>query len=955
MSIPSSLTPLFNSGSSAAAAPVQIERSLRFNSADSAYLSRTPAVAGNRRTWTWAGWVKRSALGAEQVIFSCMANDVSFYTSLTFEVNDKIYIYESLTANGKALVTTQLFRDPSAWFHILLHYNTTDATNSNKAKLYINGTEVTQFDEDNRSYLTSDASVNRTAEHDIGKRNYSPAPQYLSGSLADIHFIDGQALTPSSFTEVSATTGQLIPLAYAGTFGTNGFWLKFSDNSAATAAALGNDYSGNNNDWTPNNFQVSATGPIYSSTFTYSGTGSPAGVQDAPGAFLINSPTITDNSQSAGRSAVVNHSGGTSFIQFNPSPAISGSNVRVFTYQPQGTSGADTWINVNGGSDLRPWRVSPNYTGWSNSVAIPGGSLSSLRVSLSYAGGSGVPFWAVEVDGVVLRESLAQNIDSFVDTPTSYGTPDTGVGNEVRGNYATWNPLSKQNGAALANGNLDATYGTSSYPHLGTDATIVLPSSGKWYWEVTVTAFGEFWTGVRNLVTEAQSTYYRDGSSSFNNIRIERTTGSGGTANGASYTNNDVIGVAVNCDALTISWYKNGTIVNSAYSLTTVQNLVPYAGHASVGGSSAATVNFGQRAFAYTAPSGFKALCDTNLPAPLTAKPNTVMDVKLYTGNGSTQSITGLAFSPDFVWIKSRSGADNHAIQDAVRGVTLVMQSNTTNAEVNASNTVGSFTSDGFSLAGGAGSTNGSSVTYVAWAWDAGTTTASNGSGSITSQVRANVSAGFSVVGWTSNGTSGIETTGHGLGVSPDLIIVKNRDASSPWQVFHSSFSNTASDYLFLNTTDAKVTSGATIWTRSSTTFGFRQTSLFTNGQKGIAYCFAAVSGYSSFGSYTGNGSTDGPFIFTSFRPRWLLIKRYDSAGNWVLIDTARSKYNPAATEQIFPHLSDAEYSNSAESLDILSNGFKPRSATSGHHNYSGYQYLYIAFAENPFQYARAR
>jgi hypothetical protein len=194
---------------------------------------------------------------------------------------------------------------------------------------------------------------------------------------------------------------------------------------------------------------------------------------------------------------------------------------------------------------------------------------------------------------------------------------------------------------------------------------------------------------------------------------------------------------------------------------------------------------------------------------------------------------------------------------------------------------------------------------------------------------------------------------GHGLGVEPDLIIIKNRDLAVDWGVFHSSFTNTASDYLNLNTTGAKGTSGATIWSRSSTTFGVRQSSFFANNQKGIAFLFSKVAGFSAFGSYTGNGSSDGPFVFTGHRSRWIMLKRTDVSDSWYIYDTARNTYN-IMNLALYAQSSLAEQTETANIFDVLSNGFKLR-GTGGGSNVNGATYVYAAFAESPFKYSRAR
>jgi hypothetical protein len=528
------------------------------------------------------------------------------------------------------------------------------------------------------------------------------------------------------------------------------------------------------------------------------------------------------------------------------------------------------------------------------------------------------------------------------------------VGGEVRGNYATYNPLSKASVATLSNGNLDASFSGSSYPHLGADATIVLPTSGKWYWEITATTVGELWTGIRNVVDGKQSTYYRDGSGGFNNIRIEASS-SPGSANAASYTSGDIIGVAVNCDGSTIAWYKNGSQVGTTYSLTNVANLVPFAGHASSSGSAAVVANFGQRPFAYTAPSGFKALCTANLPAPLITKPSTVMDVALYTGNGSTKTISGLGFSPDFVWIKDRSQANGHGLFDVIRGTTKGLFSNLTNAEVTDSNSLTAFNSDGFTSGSGGTtfSTNINGNSYVSWLWDAGSSTVTNTSGSITStvNVRANATAGFSIV--TYAGASGGGSWGHGLGVEPKFIIFKRYTSTQNWFVFHKT---TGSWRYFegLNNTNADSDYSSSM-SASSTIVTLPNITEFNTGvgSSYLAYCFAPVVGYNSISRYTGNGSSDGVFVYTGHRVRWLMIKRTDASDSWQIMDAARSDYN-VADDQLYADLSNAEATTSSRGIDFLSNGFKIRGDNSGI-NASGGTYVYVSFAESPFQYARGR
>ena len=333
----------------------------------------------------------------------------------------------------------------------------------------------------------------------------------------------------------------------------------------------------------------------------------------------------------------------------------------------------------------------------------------------------------------------------------------------------------------------------------------------------------------------------------------------------------------------------------------------------------------------------------------------TVMAATLYTGTGATQTISnsanGVSFQPDFVWVKKRSGAEQHELQDSVRGATKRLASNLSDAETTVAGSISSFNSNGFTVVS-AGSTNENGFTYVGWQWNAGGSTVTNTSGSISAQVRANPTAGFSVVTYT--GTGSAATIGHGLGVAPRMIIVKRLNSAVNWSVYNANIGNT--NYLQLNSTVNSTAQGANNWWNStnptSTVFSIG-TIADTNASGGtyVAYCFAAVAGYSAFGSYTGNGSTDGPFAYLGFRPRFVMTKRTDSTSNWVMQDTSRSTYN-VVDAGLFANLSSAE--NTGPWFDMVSNGFKVRSNGSDT-NTNGGTYIYMAFAEHPFKYANAR
>jgi hypothetical protein len=802
-------TELWNTQTPGAAGGYEIERSLRFNSADNSFLNRTPASAGNRKTWTWSGWVKLSRFlpaGETYIFGSYSGGNDSDYLAIYWLDTGKFRV----SAWTKLwLETTQVFRDFSAWGHLVIVADTGNATADNRIRIYWNGVQITSFSTRNNPGQNDNLAVNAAAAHQIGAYPYNPTAQTFGGYLADVHFVDGQALDPTSFGEFD-DNGIWQPIEYTGTYGTNGFRLTFGDNS--TTAALGNDDSPNSNTWAVNNFSVAA--------------------------------------------------------------------------------------------------------------------------------GSGN--------------------DSLVDVPINGDQTDTGSGGQVRGNYCTLNPL--DSARTLSNGNLEYAGAAS-----GIAKGSIAVSSGKWYWECQRQGAGNSGFGIcaanevpsiSYLGATATSYAYTSAATKYNN--------GSSAAYGATYSTTDIIGVALDLDAGTLTFYKNNASQGIAYSSLS-GTFVPACGNNST--TDSGLFNFGQRPFAYTAPSGFKALNTANLPAPVVTKPSTVMDVKVYPGNGSTQTISGLGFSPDFTWIKVRNGTVDHVLYDQVRGVQKYLSSNTTGAEGDQTGTpnVGlyAFTSDGFSVgdvSGGSYGVNGSSGTYVAWAWDAGTSTVTNTQGSITSSVRANPSAGFSIVTYT--GTGSAATVGHGLGVAPSLVLVKIRSQTGNWQGYHASLGKNYT--IKLNTTEAQENI-ADYWGAggvTSSVVGLIGGGYTTNvnGATHVAYCFAPVAGYSAFGSYTGNGSADGPFVFCNFRPRWLLIKLSSSSGgDWVLFDSARNTYN-LNNEKLAPNSSYDENnttlwgpSAASQGVDFLSNGFKLRNTAGGNLNGTGLGYIYAAFAESPFQYARAR
>ncbi len=326
-------------------------------------------------------------------------------------------------------------------------------------------------------------------------------------------------------------------------------------------------------------------------------------------------------------------------------------------------------------------------------------------------------------------------------------------------------------------------------------------------------------------------------------------------------------------------------------------------------------------------------------------KPSDYFNTKLYTGNGTDATgITGLGFQPDFTWIKSRSDGSWHNLFDVIRGATTRLNSNSTNADNTASTTLQSFDTDGFTVGTG-GDVNSNTINYASWNWKANGAGVANTDGSISSTVSANTTSGFSIVSW--NGSDANATIGHGLGSAPRVIFIKNRESAEQWYVYHESMGN--GNKLTLNDTSA-ASSAADWWQDTSPT----NQVFYVSGVDGIngphemiAYCFAEKQGYSKFGSYTGNGITDGTFVYTGFKPAFVMNKKYGAGGEdgWKMIDNKRNSYN-VVNANVSAEKSDAEATNQV-ACDFLSNGFKWRSASGGA-NASTQEYIYMAFAEEP-------
>jgi len=920
---------IIGAANAAGADSYEIERSLRFNSADTAHLSRTMSTFTDINVGTISFWFKRSALGAG-VIAAGWGGVVSYSGSIQFNSTDNALQVSIGGAAAYTFKTNALLRDVSAWYHVVAAWDRS-ASAADKVKVWINGVAQTSSDTGYQSWTSGDCQIwAANSGNRIGRGDADRYNNLLNGFLAEYHYIDGQALDESNFGEFDGNNNW-NPKEYEGTYGNEGFYLNFSDNSSDDA--LGTDSSGNNNDWTVNNITAvghdyvqSTTGTLYSGSWDQAFNGSTS----TPAPYIYNT--------TASVSWDINISG--VFEIYTSLPGTYAGNPTVYTLSNGATYSKSTtaaeWINL--GSQT-------NVTSLSVNAPDPGAYI-----------------FAIRVDGTILVSTEPRDTDSLIDSPTDYEADSGNNG----GNYATFNSAYRRTSATFSNGNLQLA--SAAYYRSGV-ATISL-DNGKWYYEAEIITNSDNGYSMVGVTTAPNGESYPGANTGDDGFGWYSQTGalypSGGTY--STWTVGDVVSVAYD-SATRNTWIaKNGVWENSGDpaagtgSVFTIGGTnTPYFSTAN-GTNGVITANFGQRPFVYTPPTGFKSLCTKNLTDPTIAKGSTAMDVATYAGNASTQTISGLGFSPDFIWIKERTdtGGVSHYLGDTVRGVNIAVQSNTNQVEStnNPYGYISAATSDGFTVTAGSSDsfyTNGSPETYVAWTWDAGSSTVSNTDGSITSSVRANTSAGFSIVSYTGNGTSP-STIGHGLNAAPELILLKNRGSAQNWAVYHTGLVDGSTvRYLRLNTTDGQVT-GSGHWQNTEPT-----SSVFSVGNDNqvnassntyIAYCFAPVEGYSAFGTYEGNGDADGTFVYLGFRPRFILLKRYDASGNsWNIMDTARSTNN-VVNATLLPDSNSAE--TSSVSMDILSNGFKLRTSVGGP-NGSSMDYIYAAFAEHPFKTARAR
>jgi len=916
----------------------KVARSLRFNSVDTTYLNRNLSSPTGRSKWTWSGWIKRSLIGDRQEIIAAGYDGTEFF----FDNDDKLNFYYYKPGQGYEgwCLTSEVYRDISAWYHIVLIFDSAQSTASDRVKIYVNNViQTLSYTHSFPQY--SEPDINATSQpHFIGR--YSNSNNDLANYyLAETQLIDGQALNPTSFGELDENNNW-NPKEFTGSYAPK----ELSNWVAQLSGSTYNNNVGKKKafDGRLNTECAAASGTTL--TFTPS--------SPITGLTKVRIRAKRDNS--ADTATIVLNGVDISSNWNNGDDKDVEITTTTLTSLTWNTQGNGQWFSVR--------RIEIYYDGAYHTLLLGGinsfylkfdDNSSTAALGTDSSGNSNT--WTANNFSV----AAGAGNDSLLDTPSNYTS-----GGTTGGNFCTWNNLSTRD-VTFKQGNLQVSRTGSGASGWRNVASTIAVSSGKWYAEFDTVGSqnGGLFIGVQKIPED--NGQFNPPSFSNNICGMTANSFSLNCFSGAKRTNgsdasygsgmslNDKIMCALDLDNGKIWWGKNGTWFDSGdpdsgtnAAFTGLTGTFVFA--VSISADEIINSNFGQRAYSYNNNiSGFKSVCTQNFADPTIADGSTAMDAVTYTGTGSSFSITGINHSPDLVWYKSRSNSFWHGLYDTVRGVNNGIFSNSTQAETNYA-AITAFNSDGFTI-GTVGDVNTNNATYVAWTWDGGASTVSNGDGSITSSVRANASAGQSIVSYNGDNNAG-DTVGHGLNGAPELIIIKNRDDAFTWYVYHSAIG--ATKYLRLDTTNSATTgSGAFNNTApTSSVFSLGQDNAVNDGNKDyIAYCFAPVEGYSAFGSYSANGLSDGPYVNLGFRPRLLLLKTTGSA-DWFLIDTARDPSN-GCQYYSFPNLVNVEGSG-VQFIDILSNGFKYRYGGGGL-NTSGETITYGAWAEHPFKTSRAR
>ena len=855
-------------------------------------LGRTPSSNGSGTTLTFSVWVKRSEFGSTiRDIF--IANDYSAYgEALEFNTSNQLNYYCIKSTAGVYdwnYVTNRTFEDTSKWYHIMVARDTTNSTQADRVKIYVDGERITSFATEGQPALNRTGWMNQTNyENTFGNTNSASIVRGV-GYLAEMNMIDGQALLPASFGITDTSTGRWIPKTV------EPFPTTTTDIAVTVVSSGGNKY---------------ALDGVTQDTVT-----------------LIEGATY----------------------KFDQSDSSNSGHPLRFSTTSNGTHG--------GGSE---------YTTGVTTVGTPGSSGAYTQITVA-VGAPTLYYYCTNHSGMGGTANTQDQYGTngfrckFQDS-SSLGDDTSGKGNDLTAtgmsttnqttdsptqNHCTWEPFDKANLASFSEGNLKVTGGSASTS--GSCRGTLAPKSGKYYFEVKFLGgsySGHNSLGIRNKNVAINSTtsgsgvttesyHWRDDGYAINGTLGQMNSGF------SSYTTNDYIGVAMDLDAGKVWMSKNGTYEKSGNPVTganpmfTIPTGQPYSPWwLGYGYTNNNELNCGQRAFNTAAPTGFSALHQGNLPE-------------------TSKGVSGV------VWMKNRDASDNHQWYDSSRGKHIYFQTNSTAAESTATDGLQKFLAGGQQIEDNA-EINTAGESIVSWNWVGnGATEVTNTDGSNTTTVQVNTTAGFSILKFTppSSGFDGI-TYGHGLTQTPEWILWKRRNSSMRFLCYHKSAYEASNGGYAMELSSTNGNSafntefGSTsVFTAApnATTFALRNNSVTAGGAEHMAYCWHSVEGFSKFGEYVGNLSSDGPFVYTGFKPAWLMLKNRSSASQWRVFDATRNAFNPA-NKSFRANATNAEGTdNTYYLLDFLSNGFKIRGAGSTDMNSTSGNYIYMAFAKNPF------